>query len=77
MCLEGLGRVRARRVACAAEEERERSRRADCAVCLTAPRAVAFGPCGHIACCKGCAPTLDVCPLCKKDVASRLPVFLP
>ena len=32
LCFEGFGRVRARRVACAAEEELERSRRADCPV---------------------------------------------
>ena len=58
-------------------EERERSERTTCAVCLIEPRAVAYGPCGHVACCQACAPKIDACPLCKRGVAQRLPVFLP
>lgn len=58
-------------------EERERADRSVCAVCLGEARAVAFGPCGHIACCHTCAPKIDTCPLCKRGVAQRLSVFMP
>ncbi len=61
----------------AQDEERERQKRLDCAVCLSEPRAVAYVPCGHIACCRGCAPKVDLCPLCKRSVGQRIPVYLP
>lgn len=58
-------------------EEREHVDRTSCAVCLTEARSIAFAPCGHVACCKGCAPKLDACPLCKKGIAQRVAIFLP
>ena len=76
-CLEGLVRVRARRCELAEAAERERQKRLDCVVCLMNSRTVAYGPCGHIACCRECAPKMELCPLCKRGVAHRIPVYLP
>ena len=79
LCYTGLGEIRKRRMTLNEAEERERRKSLDCAICLENPRAVAFAPCGHIACCKVCAanPTLDQCPLCKRGVGSKVNVFLP
>jgi len=43
-----------------------------CVICLDAPRAVAFVPCGHMCCCPSCASSMDVCPLCRGPVSGRL-----
>jgi hypothetical protein len=77
LCLAGLSKIHERRAHLAVEEATERQKRLDCAVCLTNERSVAYGPCGHIACCRECAPKVDQCPLCKRGVAQRIPVFLP
>lgn len=49
----------------------------DCVVCLSAPRAVACRPCGHLCLCRGCGggggaplPGLERCPLCREPLAA-------
>lgn len=44
-----------------------------CAVCLDAPKGVAFG-CGHMTC-AGCAPLLSKCHICRTTVTSRMTLF--
>jgi len=75
--LASLARIAARRAALAEQHEQERQKRVDCAVCMVAPRAVAYVPCGHVACCSECAPKVSQCPLCKEQIRMRIPVFLP
>lgn len=75
--LAGLQRINERCSVLSHQETVERTERANCAVCLTEMRAVAFAPCGHVACCRGCSPKVDTCPLCKRGVGQRVNVFLP
>lgn len=75
--LASLTRIAARRASLAEQQEAERQKRADCAVCLVAPRTVAYVPCGHVACCSECAPRMAQCPLCKEQIQKRIPIFLP
>ena len=77
MCHAGLGRILERRAALAHEEERARQQRSECAVCAAAPRGIALVPCGHIACCRVCGPTLTSCPICKAKIEQQVPVCLP
>ena len=39
--------------------------------------AIAFVPCGHVACCGTCAQQVGACPLCKQGIRQRVPIFLP
>lgn len=43
-----------------------------CKVCLDAEIRVLFSPCGHLACCAGCAPALQRCPICRRTVTSKM-----
>jgi hypothetical protein len=36
-----------------------------CIICLDKPKEYAFVPCGHLAVCGGCMPSLDKCPVCR------------
>ena len=73
----GLVRINERCAALEQKEQTARSERINCAVCMSEPRAVAYVPCGHVACCRGCAPKVDACPLCKRSVTQRVSIFLP
>jgi hypothetical protein len=77
LCAAGLTGILTRRAELAQSEEERRARELSCAVCLDAPRGVAYGPCGHVACCAECAPKVDTCPLCKQGVRTRMCIFLP
>ncbi|XP_023367816.1 baculoviral IAP repeat-containing protein 7 [Otolemur garnettii] len=46
-----------------------------CKVCLDRAVAVVFVPCGHLACVE-CAPSLQLCPICRTPVHSRVRTFL-
>ena len=54
-------------------------RAAECCVCLTARKSVAFQPCGHVVCCIACAARIaaqtGICPTCRAPVASQLVVW--
>ena len=73
----GLARLTQRTAELREREQSERLERLNCAVCLVEQRAVAYVPCGHVACCRTCAPKMDTCPLCKAVVRTRVPVYLP
>eukprot|EP01083_Nonionella_stella_P193778 715268_1 len=46
-----------------------------CIVCMTEAAEIAFSPCGHAQTCAPCAELVDVCPLCRSGIESRLRVF--
>jgi hypothetical protein len=45
-----------------------------CCVCLSAPAAVLFEPCAHLACCVDCASVLKACPICTSPIKRRLEI---
>lgn len=53
----------------------------ECVVCLDAPPSCVFDPCGHLACCCGCAASLTsragggVCPICRLPVVKAIKLF--
>ena len=47
-----------------------------CQTCREKPINTAF-QCGHMFCCKDCAEQLSNCPLCRVEITSTIPVFLP
>ncbi|XP_059933817.1 baculoviral IAP repeat-containing protein 7 [Mesoplodon densirostris] len=46
-----------------------------CRVCLDRTVAVVFVPCGHLACTE-CAPSLQLCPICRAPIRSCVRTFL-
>ena len=47
----------------------------ECSICFADAQPVAFG-CGHMATCTSCANKVEACPICRKLVELRIPVFL-
>lgn len=59
-----------------AEEQLQRLREErTCRVCLDRTVAVVFVPCGHLACAE-CAPSLQLCPICRAPIGSCVRTFL-
>ncbi|CAG9825202.1 unnamed protein product, partial [Phaedon cochleariae] len=46
----------------------------ECLVCSDAKREALFQPCGHVACCTGCAPRVKKCLICRESVVSRVKI---
>lgn len=46
-----------------------------CVICYDRPKAVAFSPCMHRACCEQCANVPAECPLCRATIAERKRVY--
>ncbi len=46
-----------------------------CCICYEHDARVAFGPCGHLACCEEHATGLDRCPICRVTIGARLKIF--
>jgi len=65
--------VRVKRERDEAREEAERA--VACVVCLDAPRAVLFMPCGHAVACAACSGAVADCPVCRQPVAQRVRAF--
>ncbi|KAK9834309.1 hypothetical protein WJX81_005504 [Elliptochloris bilobata] len=63
----------ARREAELAQRERAVEDRSQCALCMDAPRELAFN-CGHQTC-AGCGATLQQCPFCRADIQTRITLF--
>ncbi|XP_036915954.1 baculoviral IAP repeat-containing protein 7 isoform X5 [Sturnira hondurensis] len=57
------------------EQLRQLQEERTCRVCLDRAVSIAFVPCGHLVC-AGCAPSLQLCPLCRTPVHSCLRTFL-
>jgi hypothetical protein len=47
-----------------------------CTICLVNKRLIAFGPCGHVACCDSCSTKLGKCPLCRSTISFRLRIYI-
>eukprot|EP00996_Jenningsia_fusiforme_P004365 NODE_517_length_2154_cov_42.383373_g475_i0.p1 GENE.NODE_517_length_2154_cov_42.383373_g475_i0~~NODE_517_length_2154_cov_42.383373_g475_i0.p1 ORF type:complete len:641 (+),score=106.47 NODE_517_length_2154_cov_42.383373_g475_i0:76-1998(+) len=47
-----------------------------CIVCMEIPRVVVLLPCHHLTSCIQCALLLELCPLCRTEVAHRVEVFV-
>ncbi|XP_059479997.1 uncharacterized protein LOC132199363 [Neocloeon triangulifer] len=48
----------------------------ECCICMDARKEVLFMPCKHIACCRGCAEGIQLCPICRVPIESSTDVFL-
>jgi len=44
----------------------------ECVVCMEKKSEIIFLPCGHLCCCLGCEPGLEVCPLCRVPIVQRV-----
>ena len=46
-----------------------------CIICMEKPRDIVFVDCSHLCCCQACSDKVTNCPLCRKQVTSKLKVF--
>ncbi|XP_066586499.1 death-associated inhibitor of apoptosis 2 isoform X2 [Prorops nasuta] len=59
------------------EEENRRLKEARlCKICMDREVGVVFLPCGHLATCVHCAPSLNHCPLCRQEIRATVRTFL-
>ncbi|XP_012276923.1 baculoviral IAP repeat-containing protein 7-A isoform X2 [Orussus abietinus] len=59
------------------EEENRRLKEARlCKICMDREVAVVFLPCGHLATCVHCAPSLTHCPMCRQEIRATVRTFL-
>ena len=81
--LEAMRAQMAAQMAAAVVQERVEARRAMqeeqkeamlCSVCMDAAKDCMLN-CGHLQLCMGCAPALDVCPICRASITNRTKVF--
>jgi len=49
----------------------------ECVICCSAPKVIAFGPCGHLASCDTCSrhPQVKLCPICQGPIKQRMRIF--
>ncbi|XP_076084105.1 baculoviral IAP repeat-containing protein 7-like isoform X1 [Mytilus galloprovincialis] len=58
------------------EENQQLKEQRLCKVCLDLDVSIAFLPCGHIVCCKDCAPAMRNCPICRKYIKGTVKTYL-
>ncbi|XP_011298332.1 apoptosis 2 inhibitor [Fopius arisanus] len=59
------------------EEENRRLKEARlCKICMDREVSVVFLPCGHLATCVHCAPSLADCPMCRQEIRATVRTFL-
>ncbi|VDI24713.1 baculoviral IAP repeat-containing protein 7/8, partial [Mytilus galloprovincialis] len=58
------------------EENRQLKEQKLCKVCLDLDASFVFLPCGHIVCCKDCAPAMRNCPICRKYIEGTVKTYL-
>ena len=46
-----------------------------CVICLDEKSNMTFIPCGHVATCETCSNNVQLCPICRQTIASRLKLF--
>lgn len=46
-----------------------------CKICLDQVADIIFLPCGHMVSCGQCAPALNRCPICRKEIAGFVKAF--
>ena len=47
-----------------------------CKICLDNDKSVYFYPCGHLVTCSDCARSIQECPICRKQIRKKQPVYL-
>jgi len=47
-----------------------------CDICFEQSKQILFQPCNHISCCKNCSQDLSTCPICRKNIQTKLSVYL-
>lgn len=47
----------------------------ECVVCMASQCQVVFVPCGHLCCCKTCSQQVMLCPLCRREIQSKIHVI--
>lgn len=61
----------------ALQEENRRLKEARlCKICMDNDVAIVFLPCGHLATCIFCAPSLTFCPMCRIMIRASVRTFL-
>ena len=59
------------------EQENRRLKEARlCKICMDREVSVVFLPCGHLATCVQCAPSLTHCPMCRHEIRAIVRTFL-
>ncbi|GAB1606786.1 E3 ubiquitin-protein ligase MYLIP-like [Argonauta hians] len=48
-----------------------------CRICMNATITTVLCPCGHLVCCKDCAPCIKECPLCREKISQVQKIYLP
>ena len=46
-----------------------------CKICMEQEASMAFLPCGHLVCCKVCAPEHECCPICRAAVKDSVRIY--
>ena len=46
-----------------------------CVVCLVNPKNIVLIPCGHVCGCRGCLERVDKCPMCRKTIERKIPIY--
>lgn len=46
-----------------------------CVVCLVNAKNIVLIPCGHVCGCRGCLERVDKCPMCRKTIERKIPIF--
>ncbi|XP_014292369.1 E3 ubiquitin-protein ligase LRSAM1 isoform X2 [Halyomorpha halys] len=47
----------------------------ECVVCMAAQCRVVFVPCGHLCCCQPCSQQMRQCPLCRREIESKIHII--
>ena len=47
-----------------------------CKICMDRDKSVYFYPCGHVVMCSDCAKSIQECPICRKKIRKKQPVYL-
>ena len=58
------------------EEIRRLQEERTCKVCRNERASIVLIPCGHIACCIGCAEDTSICPICRLRIREKVRSFI-
>nr|CAD7399306.1 unnamed protein product [Timema cristinae] len=58
------------------EENRRLKDARQCKICMDKDATVVFLPCAHLITCTTCAPSLNNCPMCRKNIRGTVRTFL-
>ncbi|XP_012151449.1 death-associated inhibitor of apoptosis 2 isoform X2 [Megachile rotundata] len=74
--LDKKANVKSKETASLEEENRRLKEARLCKICMDREVAIVFLPCGHLATCVYCAPTLTYCPMCRQEIRATVRTFL-